>query len=122
VSSKLFYSLTLVFTAIAFVYVCVIGIENIFRYNDFKTRLAIATTSLEKEKLKAKTLNETTVESRSPLFWEELARTQLGFTKPDEVVYKFFVKNGSAQETKPDPILQVFNTAATHNSGKKESE
>ena len=82
------HSLIFAVTVGLIVYICGIGLKNIFRYNSFhseyeslKQTLLVETRTNQYYKRQLSQLN-------SPDFWELEAKTQLGYVKEGEVVYK----------------------------------
>lgn len=75
-------------------YVCSIGIRNVFRYNAFKIEYLDAYQHYEDE-LKKKEWYEFQINAQTrESFWEEKAKMELGYVKNGEVVYK--LRSGNA--------------------------
>mgnify|MGYP003330267889 CR=1 FL=1 len=73
---------------ILFVYVCGIGVKNVFRYNKLRLDYARNLTALENEKqLNRKYKNQLT-RMKSPRYWELAAKRDLGYVRKGEQVYK----------------------------------
>jgi len=81
------------FTLILLVYVCCIGIRNIFRYNRFKIDYEVSVQALNnqlrlnsdyKQKLAATSQNE---------FWALEAKQQLGLVNKYEITYQLITNN-----------------------------
>lgn len=80
-------------TIILFVYVCSIGIRNVFRYNAFKIEYLDARQQYDDE-LKKKEWYEFQINAQSrESYWEEKAKMELGYVKDGEVVYKLRTAN-----------------------------
>ena len=70
------------------VYVCCIGIKNIFRYNKFKLEAEQSRLQLEKLTLQRELYQKELQSMQDDQYWEFLAKKRLGYVKPGEIVYK----------------------------------
>ncbi|RAP32946.1 hypothetical protein DID77_03820 [Candidatus Marinamargulisbacteria bacterium SCGC AG-439-L15] len=85
-------SLAIILTSIAWVYIFVVGIKNIFRYNGFKQELNKLTMQVDNAKIEHQQLQIQIKDMKDPLYWDLLARKQLNYKRNDETVYKFIYK------------------------------
>ena len=77
----------LVLTFLLLVYVCSIGIRNIFRYNTFRLDYLSAVSVLEYEKKRQQQFQQQLKQMEHNHYWELRAK-QLGFRSKNEYVYK----------------------------------
>lgn len=77
-----------VITISLFVYICGIGINNIFRYNAFRSELAEQQRVLMLENRSNQLYKRQLSQLEAPGFWEYQAKIRLGYVLPGEVVYK----------------------------------
>ena len=77
-----------VLTVFLFLYVCYIGIENIFRYNGFKIECQAVEDQFKREQ-QLKQFHMAMVRSvNDPEFWEMEAKSKLGMILPGEQVFR----------------------------------
>lgn len=81
-------ALPFIITLIILVYICSIGIKNIFRYNKFKLEYRLLNAQLTKEKQRNIQLKQRLTMLKKPFFWEMIAKQKLGYIKKGETVYK----------------------------------
>lgn len=81
-----------------FVYMCAIGINNIFRYNAFYSEYDALNRSLLTETRINQSYKRQLSQLDSPELWEFQAKLRLGYVKGGEVVYKIIPAN--RQDTK----------------------
>lgn len=77
---------------ILFLYMCAIGINNIFRYNAFRTEFEEQRRLLLLETHTNQVYKHQLSRVEDPGFWELEAKTRLGYVNPGEVVYKVIPK------------------------------
>ena len=92
--NKFFTTALLFFTFLFFSYVFFIGIKNVFRYNVFKFEHNKVKTTLNEAKQKNLAYKKELIALENNKYWELLARSKLGYIKPEEGVYKFAYKKG----------------------------
>jgi len=80
-------------TALIFVYICSIGIRNVFRYNNFKQAYEQTASDLKYEQELHQLYKQEISEMNSQEYWELKARDRLGFIKKNEKVYIVTEKN-----------------------------
>ena len=79
-------------TLVLVVYVCCIGIKNIFRYNKFKLEAQENERVLKHLTFQQDAYNKKLLSIENEGTWELLAKTRLGYVKKGEVVYRFLPK------------------------------
>ena len=76
-------------------YVCSIGIRNTFRYNAFKFEYLDARDRYDAEIKKKEWFDFQINAQDRESYWEEKAKTELGYVKDGEIVYKLRTANPS---------------------------
>jgi cell division protein FtsB len=74
-------------TIVIFVYICSIGMRNIFRYNKFKRSYDETVFELNIEQKKYQKFKQILADMKSLDYWELQGKKRLGFVKNDEIVY-----------------------------------
>jgi cell division protein FtsB len=75
-------------SVILLTYTFFIGIKNIFRYNKLRVQYEKTLVRYESELEKKERFKTQIAQMQSQDFWELQAKSQFGFVKKDEVVYK----------------------------------
>jgi cell division protein FtsB len=70
------------------VYGSSIGIKNIFRYNVFELESRRLKSQLGREQARNHALILQQQRMQAPQYWEEKIRQELGYVRPNEVVYQ----------------------------------
>ncbi|MFC1751856.1 septum formation initiator family protein [Thermoproteota archaeon] len=69
------------------IYICCIGIKNVFRYNKFQLEYHALAKELEVEKQKNLAYIKTLAAMKHPDYWEILAKKRFGYVKKGEVMF-----------------------------------
>ena len=76
------------FTLVVFLYVCCIGIKNVFRYNTYKSAHVLKENELEAVRQKNTQLKQDLLDMESEHYWELQVKERLGWVKSGEVEYR----------------------------------
>ena len=74
-------------TIVVFIYICSIGMRNLFRYNKYQRSYEDTVTELNSEQEKYQAFKQTLADMKSLDYWELQGKERLGFVNKGEVVY-----------------------------------
>lgn len=82
------------FTVVVLLYVCCIGIKNVFRYNSFKLTQAHTQAVLDRVQLRNSRLKQQMQAMEADHYWELTIKERLGWVKQGEIDYRILPKKG----------------------------
>ena len=90
---KLFRAAGALLSIIVFVYICCIGIKNVFRYNGLKQHYAALKIETTKSEQFNQKLKHNLAAMENPSYWELDAKQRLGYVYKHEEMIKVIVKD-----------------------------